>query len=156
MSNRCYAVRDTYACEAVAWCKCILTYICNGVTNCNTRKAFAILERIISYAFYAIEECHAFKIEAAAEQAEQTEEGFIEDTSDEETPDVEFEEDQEEVTEEVTPDETEEQVEVTISENAIEEIAEAVVEKIEEKEGEENEETEWLFTYDRWRPFHCF
>ena len=82
------------------------------------------------------------QIEAAVEQAEQTEEGFIEDTSDEETPDVEFEEEQEEVTEEVTPDETEEQVEVTISENAIEEIAEAVVEKIEEQEGEENEETE--------------
>ena len=88
------------------------------------------------------EEAAIEQIEAAAEQAEQTEEGFIEDTSDEETPDVEFEEDQEEVTEEVTPDETEEQVEVTISENAIEEIAEAVVEKIEEKEGEENEETE--------------
>ena len=80
------------------------------------------------------EEAAIEQIEAASEQADQTEEGFIEDTSDEETPDVEFEEEQEEV--------TEEQVEVTISDNAIEEIAEAVVEKIEEQEGEENEETE--------------
>lgn len=91
------------------------------------------------------EEAAIDQIEAAAEQTEevvQVEEGFIEDTSDEEIPDVEFEEEQEEVTEEVTPDETEDQVELTISENAIEEIAEAVVEKIEEKEGEENEETE--------------
>ena len=90
------------------------------------------------------EEAAIEQIEAAAEHTEevnQVEEGFIEDTSDEETPDVEFEE-QEEVTEEVTPDETEDQVEVTISENAIEEIAAAVVEKIEEQEGEENEETE--------------
>lgn len=91
------------------------------------------------------EEAAIEQIEAAAEQTEevdQVEEGFIEDTSDEETPDVEFEEDQEEVTEEGPVEETEEQVEVTISENAIEEIAEAVVEKIEEQEGEENEETE--------------
>ena len=91
------------------------------------------------------EEAAIEQIEAAAEQTEeveQTEEGFIEDTSDEETPDVEFEEDQEEVTEEGPVEETEEQVEVTISDNAIEEIAEAVVEKIEEQEGEENEETE--------------
>ena len=85
------------------------------------------------------EEAAIEQIEAAAEQ---TEEGFIEDTSDEERPDVEFEEDQEEVTEEGPVEETEDQVEVTISENAIEEIAEAVVEKIEEQEGEENEETE--------------
>ena len=91
------------------------------------------------------EEAAIEQIEAAAEQTEeidQAEEGFIEDTSDEETPDVEFEEDQEEVTEEGPVEETEEQVEVTISDNAIEEIAEAVVEKIEEQEGEENEETE--------------
>ena len=91
------------------------------------------------------EEAAIEQIEEAAEQTEeidQTEEGFIEDTSDEETPDVEFEEDQEEVTEEGPVEETEEQVEVTISDNAIEEIAEAVVEKIEEQEGEENEETE--------------
>ena len=91
------------------------------------------------------EEAAIEQIEAAAEQTEeivQTEEGFIEDTSDEETPDVEFEEDQEEVTEEGPVEKTEEQVEVTISDNAIEEIAEAVVEKIEEQEGEENEETE--------------
>lgn len=91
------------------------------------------------------EEAAIEQIEAAAEQTEevdQTEEGFIEDTSDEETPDVEFEEDQEEVTEEGPVEEPEEQVEVTISDNAIEEIAEAVVEKIEEKEGEENEEAE--------------
>ena len=91
------------------------------------------------------EEAAIEQIEAAAEQTEeidQTEEGLIEDTSDEETPDIEFEEDQEEVTEEGPVEETEEQVEVTISDNAIEEIAEAVVEKIEEQEGEENEETE--------------
>ena len=91
------------------------------------------------------EEAAIEQIEAAAEQTEevdQAEEGFIEDTSDEERPDVEFEEDQEEVTEEGPEKETEEQVEVTISDNAIEEIAEAVVEKIEEQEGEENEETE--------------
>ena len=88
------------------------------------------------------EEAAIEQIEAASEQADQTEEGFIEDTSDEKTPDVEFAEDQEEVTEEAPVEETEEQVEVTISDNAIEEIAEAVVEKIEEKEGEENEETE--------------
>ena len=88
------------------------------------------------------EEAAIEQIEAAVEQADQTEEGFIEDTSDEETSDVEFEEDQEEVTEEAPVEETEEQVELTVSENAIEEIAEAVVEKIEEKEGEENEETE--------------
>ena len=91
------------------------------------------------------EEAAIEQIEAAAEQTEevnQAEEGFIEDTSDEEIPDVEFEEVQEEVTEEAPVEETEEQVEVTISENAIEEIAEAVVEKIEEQEGEENEETE--------------
>ena len=91
------------------------------------------------------EEAAIEQIEAAAEQTEevdQAEEGFIEDTSDEETPDVEFEEEQEEVTEEGPVEETEEQVEVTISDNAIEEIAEAVVEKIEEQEGEENEETE--------------
>ena len=91
------------------------------------------------------EEAAIEQIEAAADQTEevdQAEEGLIEDTSDEETPDVEFEEDKEEVTEEAPAEETEEQVEVTISDNAIEEIAEAVVEKIEEKEGEENEETE--------------
>lgn len=102
----------------------------NSAWEINEREEEAAIEQIEATA------------EATEDQADQVEEGFIEDTSDEETPDVEFEEDKEEVTEEVTPDETEEQVEVTISENAIEEIAEAVVEKIEEKEGEENEETE--------------
>ena len=90
------------------------------------------------------------QIEAAAEQAEDVEQadgGFIEDTSDENINDVEFEETEEieETSEEKPEEQAEEQPEeqiVELSEETIEEIAEQVVELIEDKEGEENEETE--------------
>lgn len=100
----------------------------NSAWEINEREEEAAIEQIEAEA-EATEEAAATHEEVTADDV--TEEGFIEDTSDEETPDIEFEEDQEEAA-----------PVVELTEETIEEIAEAVADVIEEdkEEGADNVE----------------
>ena len=98
----------------------------NSAWEINEREEEAAIEQIEATA-------EVTELQAEAPEEQTTEEEFIEDTSDEVTPDVEFEEDQEE--------QTEAPAEVTLTDETIEEIAEEVADLIEEdKEGEEDVE----------------